>query len=455
MGEKSINYEELFQLAIDVSLRLNQFGLKRGDILMLHKVSEWELVILLWACFLGSFIAFPVNTRYPIETLNTISEELDTGLFISSESNGKSTHSPQELFQPKQVSRSWETITFDAMAPASLIMTSGSSGAMKYVQHSYQNHLASALGSNANIELKAGDRWLLSLPLYHIGGFSLLFRTLLAGATLVLPDENQSLVTCIREQKISHLSLVATQMLRLTGSKDSVALLQRTKAILLGGSAIPNSLVQHLLELELPFHVSYGSTEMASQITTTTPSGRDQALSNSGVLLDGRDLIISHEGEILVKGDTLAMGYKQRLELIDFRDPEGWFHTGDVGYVNVHGMLTVTGRMDNQFISGGENIQPEHIESALGEITGISTAVVLPIDDREFGQRPVAYVHVDQTKISAEEINQLLRKSLPGFMIPKAYFLLPTDLLDGGIKISRKKLSQIVNDKNKHLHSLK
>ena len=193
---------------------------------------------------------------------------------------------------------------------------------------------------------------------------------------------------------------------------------------------------------------------MASQITTTSGENRDAALQNSGRLLTGRDLIISQEGEILVKGDTLAQGYLQHSKLVDLRDENGWFHTGDVGYTNVAGELTVTGRMDNQFISGGENVQPEHIERLLCQIPGILTAIVIPQHDEEFGARPVAFLEIMEDAPGGKEIIQQLRGHLPGYMLPVAYYAFPDVLIENSFKISRTELTKLLQTENKHLHPL-
>jgi O-succinylbenzoic acid--CoA ligase len=338
--------------------------------------------------------------------------------------------------------------------PATLLMTSGSSASSKIVQHSHKNHISSALGSNLNIPLSQKDRWLLTLPLYHVGSLSILYRTTLAGAAVVIPNSHDSILKSISDLQISHVSLVATQFQRILEDSTAIHPLRKMKAILLGGSAIPKDLIQTALAHELPVYVSYGSTEMASQVCTTTSSHRAEALTSSGTLLANRDLVISHEGEILVKGDTLAQGYLDGNDLINLRDKEGWFHTGDVGYVDPQGALTVTGRMDNQFVSGGENIQPEHIENILNKIPDIAQAIVLPQSDDEFGKRPVAFLQLINTNISLEELEKNLRKSLPGYMIPIAFYRLPEHLTTDLIKISRHEISKYVLDPNNHLHPL-
>jgi O-succinylbenzoic acid--CoA ligase len=110
--------------------------------------------------------------------------------------------------------------------------------------------------------------------------------------------------------------------------------------------------------------------------------------------------------------------------------------------------------MDNQFISGGENVQPEHIERLLCNIPGILNAIVIPQKDEDFGDRPVAFLEINEGVPDGEEIRQQLRSHLPGYMLPIAYYELPSDLSKDSFKISRKELTELTNTGNKHLHSL-
>ncbi len=144
----------------------------------------------------------------------------------------------------------------------------GALGSAKAVVHSLANHFYSALGANQLMPLNPGDRWLISLPLYHVGGLAIFFRTLLSGATMVVPSEKLTLAETLTNKKISHLSLVPTQLQRLLQSSDGIDSLLQLKLILLGGSPIPETLLDQSEELGLNINTTYGSTEMASQVAT-------------------------------------------------------------------------------------------------------------------------------------------------------------------------------------------
>ena len=147
-----------------------------------------------------------------------------------------------------------------------------------------------------------------------------------------------------------------------------------------------------------------------------------------------RQVKISEDREILVRGKTRFMGYVQENGLIEPFDKYGWFATGDLGDL-VDGCLRIQGRKDNMFISGGENIQPEEIEKAICQVAGIQEAVVVPVRDSLFGFRPVAYCNgeFDPVKLAVT-----LRKTLAGYKIPVIFYDWPAgNQYFSGIKINR------------------
>ncbi len=333
--------------------------------------------------------------------------------------------------------------------PLTEILTSGSSGQPKAALHTWGNHLASAEGSLAHIPLQPGDTWLAALPLFHVGGLAILIRTALAGAHVAFPSQDMPLEQALATFRPSHLSLVPTQLYRLLQNPKNIPLLQNCKAILLGGSAIPSALVVKAFALALPIHTSYGSTEMSSQICTSRPGASLAELHTAGPVLPGREVKISSEGEICVRGATRFAGYVSSGGLDTPFDAEGWFSTGDLGQLTAEGWLKVSGRRDHRFISGGENIQPEAIEAALLRHPDILQAMVVPVPDPEFGQRPVAFIEA-LLPIAAAELQASLKSELPTFMLPIAYLDWPQHP-HTGLKPSRQNLQILAQQ---HLNTI-
>ncbi|WFB35739.1 AMP-binding protein [Kiritimatiellota bacterium B12222] len=349
-----------------------------------------DAVCLLFACLRQKITLCPINLRLPEGRIQELLGFLDSeNLYRELPTLGNEYVGDAEV-DPAQM--------------ATLLFTSGSSGRPKLVPHRLDHHLSSAFSANAFAPLTADDRWLCSLPFYHVGGLAILFRCVLAGAAVAFPEAGQGLVASIRSLSPTHLSLVPTQLIRLLREGTPEGL----KRILLGGAPVPERLIAQAKSAGLPLATSYGMTETASQIASTLP---EEEVKGAGRVMPHAEVKISAEGEIWIKGDSVSDA---------FVDAEGWLHSGDRGRVE-EGVLYVEGRMDRQFISGGENIQPEQIEQALMNLPGISQAVVRPQDDEEFGQRPVAWVDAEWQ----EEWEQELRSVLPGYMLPVRYEKLP------------------------------
>ena len=183
-------------------------------------------------------------------------------------------------------------------------------------------------------------------------------------------------------------------------------------------------------------------------IACTMPGDSIEHLLTSGRPLVEGTVSVSSEDEILVRGETLFQGYLQSDGTLDRPLTEdGWFATGDLGFLDDEGYLHVTGRRDNMFVSGGENIQPEEIEKHLCALEGVEEAMVVAVDDDEWGQRPVAFVRMaNRQKAPLRRLEEELREVLPGYMIPNAVLPWPEDLVAGGIKASRAELTRRAQD---------
>ncbi len=313
----------------------------------------------------------------------------------------------------------------------SMTLTSGSTGLPKAAVHSCRAHLASAEGVLAMMPLASDDDWLLSLPLFHVSGQGILWRWLLAGARLTV-GERQPLEQAL--QGCTHASLVPTQLWRLLNSEADVSL----KAVLLGGAAIPVALTEQARARGIRCWCGYGLTEFASTVCGKEADGAPDV----GQPLPGRALKIV-EGEVWLRADSMAAGYWRDGGVQSLVNEQGWFATRDRGELR-EGKLTLLGRMDNLFFSGGEGIQPEEVERVLLAHPQIQQAFIVPLDDAEFGQRPVAVVECDaQCDVTALAV--WAQDKLARFQQPVRWLALPDSLKTGGIKISRRALRDWVN----------
>jgi O-succinylbenzoic acid--CoA ligase len=434
-------YRELDDRVSAAMERIRGLGFAAGDRVVLYLPKSERYFVLLMALIRARCVPCLLSTRLPPQGAASLLEKVACRAVISSEEILEATDvqrlRPEDLLPdepvPQARPRATEGPCLSADLPATVVFTSGSTAAPKAALHTFGNHYHSALGSNANIALAPGDRWLHSLPPYHVGGLSILFRCLLAGATVVLPEPGAPLGEAIAQSDATHVSLVPTQLLRLLRERGFEK--GRLKAILLGGGPIPVSLVDEAAARGLPIHTSYGLTEMASQVTTTPPGASPEELQTSGRPLPHRELAISGEGEILVRGRTLFAGYI-KIDIVHRPlDTAGWFHTGDLGELDEGGYLRVLGRKDNLFVSGGENVQPEEVEEVISGLEGVEEAVVVPIPDPEFGARPVAFVRTVGGATEPQLLERALGSVLPRFKIPIAFHGWPEG--SSGMKVDR------------------
>ena len=424
--EKSISYSVLEAMVARCCAHIKGLNLSGRALVGIYASPSSWYVALLFALFRSNAIAVPLNTRFPPDTIPEILDNIGCSCLIYDASvgdqlpyRGLKQVDIDDFITHKLNSPSGCLTLIPHDQPATVIFSSGSTGVPRAVLHAWGNHWFSALGSNANIQLSPGDNWLLSLPLFHVAGIAILFRCFAAGSTVTIPGLDQGTEESFNHFKISHASLVATQLKRLLDRDQSD--FRYMKALLVGGSAVPRSLIQHALKQGLPVHLTYGLSEMASQVTTLPPGSPRHAYTTSGKVLPYRQLMISSNEEIWVRGKTLFLGYLEKNHLRKPFNADGWFQTGDLGNMDAAGWLTVKGRKDNMFISGGENIYPEQIERVLQQHESIERSLVVPIQDEEFGMRPVAFVDSGDMQISRKEIEAFLDGRLPRYMYPVAY----------------------------------
>jgi O-succinylbenzoic acid--CoA ligase len=161
-----------------------------------------------------------------------------------------------------------------------------------------------------------------------------------------------------------------------------------------------------------------------------------------GYALPGREVKIVGE-EVWLRAASMASGYWCNGELLPLVNSEGWFATRDRGELN-NGCLTIHGRLDNLFFSGGEGIQPEEVERIIARHPQVQQVLVVPVDDAEFGQRPVAVVEC-AGDVNADALSQWVADKLARFQQPVRWLMLPAALKNGGIKISRRAVQQWVS----------
>ncbi len=322
--------------------------------------------------------------------------------------------------------------TLDLSRPALMLLTSGSSGSPKWASFSLSQLFESAQTVANALEAKSQNRWLLSIPLHHVGGLGVALRCILTEGVLLFERNVKT--------PAEFASLVPTQLYRLLQDPGPFP----QTHFLIGGAPLSKELHQRALAHGLRLTLTYGLTEMSSTVLLSSNPTWIGAFPYLGEPLANRELTLASDGELLVRGTSLFNGYGSPP-----KPPPTFFPTGDKGsYHPAHGW-SIQGRKDFQFISGGENIQPEEIEAALLSHPDVEEAIIVPKRDPEFGDRPAAFVRTTATE---DTLRSHLAQFLPKYKIPVLFEMLKEQ---NGLKPNRKQLSESINKNFPFFNSLK
>ena len=333
-----------------------------------------------------------------------------------------------------------------------VLYTSGTSGRPKGACLTWNNFFASARAAEDRLGAAVYRRWLACMPLFHVGGLSILMRSVLFGGPVRLQSRFDPAVVsdALDGGDIAGVSLVPTMLSRLLAHRDYRAAPGGLEVLLLGGAAAAPELVARALAKGYPVCPTYGLTEATSQVATAAPP-RAGAREPSPMLpvlgtqvrivSGGRDAGPGTEGEIVVRGATVMRGYLHDDEANARALRDGWLHTGDIGYLDAAGGLHVLDRRDDLVVSGGENVYPAEIEAVLLEHPAVEDAGVTGVPDADFGARVVAWVVIKPgCSASVEALQSHCRATLAGFKQPREFRLVEALPRNAAGKLQRRRL---------------
>lgn len=270
-----------------------------------------------------------------------------------------------------------------------VVMTSGASGKPKGVRLTRANLEAAAAASAAHLGHGDEDVWLLAMPLYHVGGLSILVRSAYAGGSVrMLAKFEARAVSRWMRDDVTVVSVVPTMLTRILDHDHDVY--SGLRAVLVGGGPIPDGLLERAAAAGLPVMPSYGMTETFGQVATLHP---DAPLGYEVHPLPGVEVRIVEQGRIAVRSDQVSPGYLGEPDRAD-----SWFVTGDVGAVDQSGALSVAGRADTLIVSGGENVDPEVVEALVRSHPRVVDVAVVGVPDDRWG-RAVGCVYAGDVEV--------------------------------------------------------
>lgn len=359
--------------------------------------------------------------------------------------------------------RTDQTAIDNEQAIQSIVFTSGTTGRPKAVPITFAQHFYSAMGSAYRLGVQPDDVWLSVLPLYHVGGLAVIFRSLLYGTAVDLhPRFNLAEINNALDQKpISLISVVPTMLYRLIDSREAWP--DSMRLILVGGAAASPELVEAAGKLSksgrLLVSTSYGMTEVGSQFATQIPADTAQKPGSVGkpflfnrlrVVDDaGDEAQVGEIGEIQIKGLVVMVGYLDNPEANAERfTADGWFSTGDLGYLDSDGDLFVVQRRSDLILSGGENVYPAEVEAVLRQHPAVKEACVVGLPDPEWGQTVAAMVELlPGTSLTAQELILFGQEKLARYKHPRTIELVTQLPHTASGKIERKMVFELLSKK--------
>jgi O-succinylbenzoic acid--CoA ligase len=322
---------------------------------------------------------------------------------------------------------------FNQNGTALIMFTSGSSGKPKAVELTFSNLIQSAKIGNNYLMQTSKDRWLASLPFYHIGGFSIIFRALMFGTEIILPNnlKMQSIIQSINHFKPTLISFVSSQMKELL--KNNIQPHDELKHVLLGGGFIDSNLMREALQKGWNVSKVYGSTETSSFVTVLSPeefklkpeSAGKSIPPNEVYIVDGNgnELPIEIEGEIAIKSPAVMQRYFNEDAATKNKLVNGIYLTGDIGYKDSEGYLYLVNRRSDLIVTGGENVNPAEVEEIIMKFPKVKDVCVFGIDDIKWGQKVTAsIVSTSSQKFSLNDLRNFLKDKLASFKIPKEIY---------------------------------
>ena len=343
----------------------------------------------------------------------------------------------------------------DLEREAAVIYTSGTSGRPKGARITCGNLWFSAIASALRLGHDPQDVWLAAMPLFHVGGLAILFRSIIGATPMVLHErfEPNNALAAI-DDGATLVSVVPAMLQRMVEARGDTPWPPSLRRVLLGGSAAPPRLIEECVRRRIPVAPTYGLTETTSQVATLLPDQTAQRRSSSGLPLPLTEVRVitkngvalpEEVGEIEVRGPTVFAGYISADAVAGGELAEGWFRTGDAGFLDRDGYLYVVDRRDDLIISGGENIYPAEIERVLREHPSVIDAGVIGVADDSWGSRPVAaVVWRGDPERARLDLLQHCRQHLPTYKIPDRFLVLSTLPRSPSGKLLRRALRELI-----------
>ncbi|MGH8728228.1 MAG: AMP-binding protein [Burkholderiales bacterium] len=460
-GRAGLSYRGLAAHVAGLQTALRESGLGRGDRVALVLPNGAEMA----AAFLGvasGAVCAPLNPDYCAEEFDFYLSDLAVKALIveaGSHSAARAVATSRgidviELAPSNQDAagifslhgakrRAAATRPAEGDDIALLLHTSGTTSRPKLVPLLHRNLCASAFNVSSTLRLSPDDCCLNVMPLFHIHGLvAALLASLSAGASVVCPGDFSAhrFFECMAEFRPSWYTAVPTMhQAILARTEEHVAVIadHRLRLIRSSSAALPAPVMAELETLfKVPVIEAYGMTEAAHQMASNPLPPAQRKPRSVGVaagpeiaIMDaaGAPLEQGESGEVVIRGATVMPGYENNAPANRASFSDGWFRTGDQGYLDADGYLFLTGRLKEIINRGGEKISPREVDEALLEHPAVAQAVAFALPHPTLGEDIAAAVVLEEkNSIEPQAIREFLFERLAGFKIPSQVVIVPT-----------------------------
>ena len=318
-----------------------------------------------------------------------------------------------------------------------IMYTSGTTGHPKGAVHSHEGMLWSHLTSMSTSDLRADDRYLLAMPMFHVGALNPMSLLVHRGAAGVIMRELDmgAMFRCIEQERVSIFVAVPAMLQFMLASPERKSRdLSSVRWIAVGAAPVPVSLLEQYEQLGMRLFQGYGLTESCGPGTILLPEdaqsrvgscGRPQMHTEARIVdEEGRDIPKGSEqaGELLLSGRHMMKGYWNLPEATAETLKNGWLHTGDICTWDEEGFITICDRKKDMIISGGENIYPAELENVLAGCPEVLEAAVIGVESERWGETPLAIiVPAPGMSPTPESLQAYCRENLAGYKVPQLY----------------------------------
>lgn len=458
---QEVTFSECFNQANSLAGKFATLGVKKEENIAVMLSNHIDTVFLIFALQLLGARAVLLNNRLTYHEIQWQMNDSNS-LFLLTEEKFSSIYSNLEgaIYLKSELDQQTSTeiqiqeeINLNDIC--SIMYTSGTTGNPKGVLQTYGNHWWSATGSALNLGINDHDRWICSVPLFHISGYSILMRGIIYGMTVMIHEgfNEEKIIDDIVNNRVTIISVVSTMLSRIL-DKMKEPFPSTFRCMLVGGGPVPKGLLEACVDRDIPVYQTYGMTETASQVVTLSPEDSLQKLGSAGkplfpvqlkiVSSDGNEVKAKQSGEILIKAPNVTKGYLNTPEGSDDKIQNGWLSTGDIGYLDEEGFLFVLDRRSDLIISGGENIYPAEIEGVLHSHHEVMDVGVIGVKDENWGHVPIAFVvtKTDSSQVKSEQLITFCQLKLAKFKVPRQIVFMTELPRNAAKKLMRHKLRE-------------